>query len=287
MLENTTKFLRQIFPPVVATLIAALLIAGFNRAFSTHLTQPRMAAMESGAAEEPRPRERVMPVMTEVKPAVFAETIDERPRPRLWDKDSEREAAKEATVKFAETAPAAAQATASAPAAAPAAQPQSTGLEPARAALRKPELRPQAEQPRHVDIRQFEPRHAEPRVTMAPPAAPHVYQAAVPTRQPYPMAVPTSPPPVIVAAPAAAGIPAGNPNEAPMVTVPDRPRAMQPQQQPYPVDPQEQQAQQQQPQGPIGTFVNAMKPSNWFARAREFGERIEAAGNDILPTIRQ
>jgi hypothetical protein len=128
---------------------------------------------------------------------------------------------------------------------------------------------------------------------MAPPAAPQAYPATVraPTQQPYPMAVSASPPPVIVAAPAATGIPAGNPNEAPMVTVPDRPRAMQPQQQPYPVDPQtqnnEQQAQQQQPQGPIGTFVNAMKPSNWFARAREFGERIEAAGNDILPTIRQ
>jgi len=109
--------------------------------------------------------------------------------------------------------------------------------------------------------------------------------------QQYPAAMPAVPPPVIVAAPAATGIPAGNPNEAPMVTVPDRQRAMSQQQQPYPADAPngEQQAQQQPgaPQGPIGTFVNAMKPSNWFARAREFGERVEAVGNDILPTIRQ
>jgi hypothetical protein len=263
MLTNTAKFLRQIFPPVIATLIAALLIAGFNRAFSTHLTQPRMAAMESGVAEPERPRARPMPVMTEVKPAVFAAAIEERPQPRLWDKDTEREAAKDAGTKVAEVTPAAAPAVAPAAVAtapaAPAAQPQSAGLEPARAALRKPDLR-HAEQPRHVEA-------------------------------PHPMAVPASPPPVIVAVPAASGMPAGNPNEAPMVTVPDRPRAMSQRQQPYPMDPQQdgEQVQQQPgpPQGPLGTFVNAMKPSNWFARAREFGERVEAAGNDILPTIRQ
>ncbi len=287
MLANTTTFLRQIFPPVVATLIAALLIAGFNRAFSTHLTQPRMAAMESGAAEPERPRARPMPVMTEVKPAVFAAAIEERPQPRLWDKDTEREAAKDAGTKIAEVTPAAVPAPAAvAPApAAPAAQPQNAGLEPARAALRKPELR-HAEQPRHVEARAAEPRHAEPRVVMAPVAVP-----PAPAQQQYPMAVPASPPPVIVATPAVTGTPAGNPNEAPMVTVPDRPRAMSQRQQPYPVDPQDdgEQVQQQPgpPQGPLGTFVNAMKPSNWFARAREFGERVEAAGNDILPTIRQ
>jgi hypothetical protein len=283
MLANTATFLRQIFPPVIATLIAALLIAGFNRAFSTHLTQPRMAAMDSGAAEPERPRARPIPVMTEVRPAVFAEVIEDRPQPRLWDKDSEREATKDAGTKVAEVTPAAAPAVvpaAVAPAtAAPAAQPQSAGLEPARAALRKGELR-HTEQPRHVEVRPAEARQADPRLVMAPPAP----------AQPYPMAVPVSPPPVIVAAPAAAGMPAGNPNEAPMVTVPDRPRAMSQRQQPYPMDPQDgEQAQQQPgpPQGPLGTFVNAMKPSNWFARAREFGERVEAAGNDILPTIRQ
>jgi hypothetical protein len=32
--------------------------------------------------------------------------------------------------------------------------------------------------------------------------------------------------------------------------------------------------------------VNTLRPSSLFARAREFGERIEAAGNEILPNIR-
>ena len=41
------------------------------------------------------------------------------------------------------------------------------------------------------------------------------------------------------------------------------------------------------PQSPIGTIVNTLKPSSLFARAREFGEKIEAAGNEILPSIRQ
>jgi hypothetical protein len=290
MLANTSTFLRQIFPPVVATLIAALLIAGFNRAFSTHLTQPRMAAMDSGTAEPERPRARPMPVMTEMKPAVFAAAIEERPRPRLWDKDTEREAAKDAGTKVAEVSPAAVPAAVAAAPAAPTAQPQSAGLEPARAALRKPELR-HAEQPRHVEVRPVEPRQVEPRQAEPRQADPRIVMAPPAPAQPHPMAVPASPPPVIVAAPAAAGMPAGNPNEAPMVTVPDRPRAMSQRQQPYPMDPQQdgEQAQQQPgpPQGPLGTFVNAMKPSNWFARAREFGERVEAAGNDILPTIRQ
>jgi hypothetical protein len=30
-----------------------------------------------------------------------------------------------------------------------------------------------------------------------------------------------------------------------------------------------------------------MKPSSIFARMRELGDRIEAAGNEILPNIRQ
>jgi hypothetical protein len=41
------------------------------------------------------------------------------------------------------------------------------------------------------------------------------------------------------------------------------------------------------PQGALGAIVNTLKPSALFARAREFGERIEAAGNEILPNIRQ
>ena len=39
------NFTRQIVPPVVATLLAAVLIAGYNRAFTGHLVQPRMGMM--------------------------------------------------------------------------------------------------------------------------------------------------------------------------------------------------------------------------------------------------
>ena len=62
-----------------------------------------------------------------------------------------------------------------------------------------------------------------------------------------------------------------------MVTVPDRPNAR----------PMEEAQVQPAPQGTLGKFVNAMKPSTWFARAREFGDKIEATGNEILPNIRQ
>jgi hypothetical protein len=62
-----------------------------------------------------------------------------------------------------------------------------------------------------------------------------------------------------------------------MVTVPDRTRPA-----------AEAQAETPNPpQGPIGKFVDALKPASLFARAREFGEKIEQAGNDILPSIRQ
>jgi hypothetical protein len=40
-------------------------------------------------------------------------------------------------------------------------------------------------------------------------------------------------------------------------------------------------------QGALGKFVHAMKPSTWFAAAREFGQKIEDTGNEILPNIRQ
>src|SRR2546423_15267537 len=43
------KSCRQIVPPVVATLIAAGLISAYNRAFSTHLQQPRMSALHTQA----------------------------------------------------------------------------------------------------------------------------------------------------------------------------------------------------------------------------------------------
>ena len=53
------KFTRQIAPPVIATLVAALLIAAFNKTFSSHLTQPRMAALHAGERRlPPRPPRR-------------------------------------------------------------------------------------------------------------------------------------------------------------------------------------------------------------------------------------
>ena len=61
------------------------------------------------------------------------------------------------------------------------------------------------------------------------------------------------------------------------VTVPDRPRPVEPAQTETPNPPQ---------QGPIGKFVDTLKPANLLARARDFGEKIEQAGNDILPNIR-
>jgi hypothetical protein len=42
-------------PPVIATLIAAVLIAGYNRAFSVHLQQPRMAALHRETDRRSRP----------------------------------------------------------------------------------------------------------------------------------------------------------------------------------------------------------------------------------------
>jgi hypothetical protein len=80
----------------------------------------------------------------------------------------------------------------------------------------------------------------------------------------------------------------------PMVTVPDRPRAPYPQSGSYPPNAPYQAAPEQEiaapppPQGgPLERFVDTMKPSSIFARMRELGDRIEAAGNEILPNIRQ
>jgi hypothetical protein len=99
--------------------------------------------------------------------------------------------------------------------------------------------------------------------------------------EPYVAAVPLTPPPaiaapVIVAAPALKQQPAFA--EPLIVTVPDRPRPLP---QAYIEEPPA------PPQSPIGAIANTLKPSSLFARAREFGEKIEAAGNEILPSIRQ
>jgi hypothetical protein len=228
MLAATSKFLRQIVPPVIATLIAAVLIAGFNSAFQTHLVQPRMAALHPEATtSEPAPA-RAAPAA----PAIVADVITEPVIDRLGDKGGQREATKDhPALKLAEATP-------------------------TPAAVRRTE---------RVAGTRPEPRAAEP------------YVAAVPLTPPPVIATP-----VIVAAPPVVAAPAVKQQpvfaEPPTVTVPDRPRPL-PQvelQEPAPA-----------PENPIGAIANTLKPSSLFARAREFGEKIEAAGNEILPSIRQ
>ena len=232
MLAATAKFLRQIVPPVIATLIAALLIAAFNSAFQTHLTQPRMAAMHPQAGNEPAPAPAA--ATASVVNLVTAPIVE-----RQGDKGGMREAGKDHQVqKLAEPAPPA----------------------PVRRTERVAEMRPE---PRQAEP----PRHAEPYVVAAPVAAPPVIAA--------PVAIA---PPVIVAAPSGRPEPVVVMAQPPMVTVPDRLRPLPPAQIDEPSAP---------PQSPIGSIVNTLKPSSLFARAREFGEKIEAAGNEILPSIRQ
>jgi hypothetical protein len=223
MLAATAKFLRQIVPPVIATLIAAVLIAAFNSAFQTHLTQPRMAAMHPQAGNEPAP----------TAPAAIAPTLVIEPMiDRTADKGVMREAGKDDMVqKLAEPAPPV----------------------PVRRTERVAETRP-------------EPRQAEPHAVAAPVIAPAVIAAPVTVAPSVMAAPPARQEPVVVLA------------EPPMVTVPDRPRPLPPELIEGPPAP---------PQGPFGAIVNTLKPSSLFARAREFGEKIEAAGNEILPSIRQ
>jgi hypothetical protein len=105
--------------------------------------------------------------------------------------------------------------------------------------------------------------------------------AAAPIAQPPGAAMPVAqePPPVITA--------------KPMVTVPDRPGLRPAYEAQAPGQVQQQQAQEQpstpepQRQGVLGAIVETLKPSSIFRSAREFGDKIEAAGNDILPNIRQ
>jgi|GEM_PF-6884897 len=100
-LPAASRYLRQIVPPVIATLVAAVLIQGYNRAFSGQLTQPRMAAMQAEASvpATPEPEANASAVgMTKPPAAPVTEyvTIYERAEPdRLTDKDDGREAGKE------------------------------------------------------------------------------------------------------------------------------------------------------------------------------------------------
>ena len=106
-------FARQIAPSVLATLIAALVIAGYNRAFSGHLQQPRMAALHAAmdkvagepAAAEADASAKPKPAWTTRVVEIIAPTGDIE---RSFDKDEGREAAKDQSkLKVADLAPAA------------------------------------------------------------------------------------------------------------------------------------------------------------------------------------
>jgi hypothetical protein len=252
------KFCRQVVPPVIATLIAAGLIQAYNRTFSGHLTQPRLGALH---AEEGPPAAPITTVGMTKPPAPptppVTETItiyeDVIAPERLAEKDTIEEAGKDQTIRLADPAPAPAPVKTASPA--PRAEPKfEPRPEPHRvAAVELPQ--PVVRAPVPVIVA------APPPVVAAPASAPVV---AMPPAQER--IQPQLPPPVIMGAP-------------PVVTVPDRPSAR-------PVE-EAQVPPPAPPRGAMGTFVHVLKPSTWFAHAREFGEKIEQVGNDILPNIRQ
>jgi len=272
------NFARQIVPPVVATLLAAVLIAGYNRAFTGHLVQPRLGMLHGdvvGTDEAPRPAGVPTAKPREVTDAIIvAEPVSAQNR--VYAKDNEREAAKDdSALKTA---------------AAPAAEP-TPPVEATTAAAAVPPTPP---------VARAAPKKVEPRVVERRPVEPRPYGAPVVVSQPPVVVVQPpmgAPVPVIVAAPYP-GYPMQQPvaqeppqviAAKPVVTVPDRPRAAYPPNAPYETAvPQQETAAPPPPQGgPLGRFVDTMKPSSIFARMRELGDRIEAAGNDILPNIRQ
>jgi hypothetical protein len=266
------KFARQIVPPVIATLIAAGLISGYNRAFSGHLQQPRMAALHKDAAELPSE-----PATKPLAPAEAVAVYDNiAPPSRLWEKEAKQESGKDQTIKVAEPA---------APAPVRAAAPRPERMEPRVEQRRVAAIEPApvvrvpgpAIAPAPVILAVPPPIIAPPgtapvaslptvqelRQPVLPPPPPQYQQHQQQQQQQFAQPQYQPPPPVITA--------------QPTVTVPDRARPVM-EAQAEPANP---------PQGPIGKFVDALKPSSLFARAREFGEKIEQAGNDILPSIRQ
>jgi hypothetical protein len=291
-LPAAARFCRQIVPPVVATLIAAGLISTYNRSFSGHLSQPRMGGLNDVNAADGTTAPITTVAMTRPPAAPTApvtETItihEEVIAPeRLWEKDAKEEAGKDQSpIRLAADPPPAPVRTAS-----PAPKPEPK-VEPHRVAaveLAQPVMRapvpvivtvppavvaPPASAPvvaAMPGMQEQRPQYHQPYQPYPPQVQryqyPQVQQYPQPSVQHYPQPQ-YQPPPVIVGTP-------------PILTAPDRP----------PVRPVEQaQAQPAPPaQGAFGTFVHVLKPSTWFAHAREFGQKIEDAGNDILPSIRQ
>ena len=269
VLPLAVKFCRQIVPPVVATLIAAGLISAYNHAFSGHLQQPRMSALHAAENAAPQAASVTTVGMTKPPPAPVTETItiveDEAAPERLWEKEATEQSGKDQTaIKLAEATPAPAPVRAA----------QAPRVEPKYEPRPDPRYEPRYEQ-RHVAAVELPPpviRAPTPVIVAVPPSV-----VSPPTVAPVVSAMPAAQeqrpplyqPQIQEQQPVAA---------APMVTVPDKPNAR---------PAEEAQAEAPRPQGTLGTFVSVFKPSNWFARAREFGEKIEQAGNDILPNIRQ
>jgi len=188
------NFARQIVPPVVATLLAAVLIAGYNRAFTGHLVQPRMGMLHGdivGTDEAPRPAGVPAAKPREVTDAVIvAEPVS--PQNRVYAKDNEREAAKDDSALKTAAVPAAEPAPVETAAAAPAAPPTPPVV---RAAPKKVE-------PRVVERRPVEPRpYGAPVIVSQPPVI---------VAQP-PMAAPA---PVIASAPPTRSIPSSTATSA-------------------------------------------------------------------------
>jgi hypothetical protein len=289
------RFTRQIVPPVIATLIAAGLIAAYNRAFSGNLQSPRMAAMHTGAgaADDDAPAT----IVSVDKPAVASrpaayETVRLPPPTRLSDKQARQDTGKDqAAVRMAaEPIPALVRAAqvlhrekaepATEAKAAPRAEPKEPRAEPSRVAAVEP-TQPAARAPAPVGAPTVIA--VPPSVVSPPAAAPTV--AAMPSAQDQRQPVYRAPAPQPRYAQPAYQQPQYQPGlqpppvitAQPMVTVPDKERAV--------VEAQAEAAAP--PQGVLGKVVDTLKPANLLARAREFGEKIEAAGNDILPSIRQ
>jgi hypothetical protein len=265
LLPAAARFTRQIIPPVIATLIAAGLISAYNRAFSGHLQQPRMAALHHDAAET----QADVVAVGAAKPQAATEAIaiydSIAPPPRLWEKEARQDAGKDQTIRLAEPAPVPMRTVA--PRGEPKSEPRAEPRHVAAVELPPPAVRAPAPVVAPVVVAVPPSAVSPPTTAPAVAAMPGVQDQRQPVYQPQyaqpPYQQPQYPPPVIMA--------------QPMVTVPDKPR---------PTD----QAQTEPgvpPQGVLGKIVDTLKPSNLFARAREFGDKIEAAGNDILPNVRQ
>jgi hypothetical protein len=303
LLPAARGYARQIVPPVLATLIAALLIAGFNRAFSGHLVQPRMAALHGGSGETTRPIVYAANPHEEAGIAAAAPVSEPAVPERIFAKDDAREAGKDQTpLKVATAAPAVPAAAAPAPV--------TPRIVSRKAEPQAIEQRQGVEQRQSVEQRQVteprEPRVAAVPVAVAPAPAPVVGAPAPVAGAPAPLI--TAPPvvvqpiaplvqqpiaPPLQAAPSALPPVAQEPppviSAKPMVTVPDRPGPAYPgyqQRAPYNQQAEQDLAPLREPR-PLERFVDSLKPSSIFNRMREFGDRIEAAGNEILPNIRQ